>query len=80
MHLVRKQEARDQKERDKEKSKTDNTFACFAMDMEKILVTPSLNVGKLYYTQRLKTFNFTVYNLSISEATTYMWHEGSGSV
>lgn len=49
------------------------------MDLEKILLTPSLKVGKLYYAQKLKTFNFTVYNLTTSEATNYMWHEGTGS-
>lgn len=79
LHLIRKQEARDHKKDDKERSKENNSFACYTMDMEKILVTPSLNVGKLYYAQKLKTFNFTVYNLATSEATNYMWHEGVGS-
>ncbi|KAK5647974.1 hypothetical protein RI129_002866 [Pyrocoelia pectoralis] len=49
------------------------------MDMEKILVTPSLQIGKLYYTQKLKTFNFTVFNLGTSEVNNFMWHEGVGT-
>lgn len=78
-HIKRKQESRDHKQSDKERSKTDSTFVCYTMDMEKILITPSLNVGKLYYTQKLRTYNFTVYDLSNSEATNYMWHEGTGA-
>lgn len=79
LHLIRKQEARDHKRDDKERSKVNNSFASYTMDMEKVLVTPSLNVGKLYYAQKLKTYNFTVYNLATSEATNYMWHEGVGT-
>ncbi|CAG9765767.1 unnamed protein product [Ceutorhynchus assimilis] len=79
LHLIRKQEARDHKKDDKERSKVNNSFASYTMDMEKVLVTPSLNVGKLYYAQKLKTYNFTVYNLATSEATNYIWHEGVGT-
>lgn len=78
LHLARKEEAREHKQLDKDRGKEDNTFAVFAMDMEKVLVTPSINVGKLYYLQKLKTYNFTIYNLSNKSAANYMWHEGVG--
>ncbi|KAF2885173.1 hypothetical protein ILUMI_20999 [Ignelater luminosus] len=73
LHLLRKQESSY-----KERAKLNSDIACFTMDMEKILITPFLKVGKLYYSQKLKTFNFTIYNLANSEAVNYMWHEGIG--
>lgn len=78
-HLARKIEAREAKQIDKNRAKVDKSFVCFAVDMEKILLTPSLQVGKLYYTQKLKTFNFTVYNLGTAQADNFMWHEGIGT-
>ncbi|XP_050311108.1 uncharacterized protein LOC126746777 [Anthonomus grandis grandis] len=78
-HLARKTEAREAKQIDKNRAKLDKSFLCFAVDMEKILLTPSLQVGKLYYTQKLKTFNFTVYNLGTAQAENFMWHEGVGT-
>lgn len=78
-HFARKIEAREAKQVDKNRAKLDKSFVCFAVDMEKILLTPSLQVGKLYYTQKLKTFNFTVYNLATAQADNFMWHEGVGT-
>ncbi|KAJ8969912.1 hypothetical protein NQ314_001529 [Rhamnusium bicolor] len=78
-HLAREIEAREAKQVDKNRAKLDKSFICFAVNMEKILLTPSLQVGKLYYTQKLKTFNFTVYNLEIAQADNFMWHEGVGT-
>ncbi|VEN55188.1 unnamed protein product, partial [Callosobruchus maculatus] len=78
-HLARKVEAREAKKVDKDRAKLDESFMCFAVDMEKILLTPSLKVGKLYYKQKLKTFNFTVYNLANAQADNFMWHEAVGT-
>lgn len=51
------------------------------MDLEKIPLTPSLQVRQLYYLKKLKTYNFTLYYMSLESqmATNYMWHEGTGS-
>ncbi|CAG9832385.1 unnamed protein product [Diabrotica balteata] len=49
------------------------------MDMEKLLLTPQLEVGQLYYKRKLKTYNFTVYNLKTTVAINYMWHKLNGT-
>uniref|UniRef100_A0A6P7GSZ8 Uncharacterized protein LOC114346386 n=1 Tax=Diabrotica virgifera virgifera TaxID=50390 RepID=A0A6P7GSZ8_DIAVI len=78
VHLARKEEAREHKKVDKDHAKCDTNFSCFTMDLEKILLTPSLQVGQLYFKKKLKTYNFTIYDLAAGQATNYMWHEGDG--
>lgn len=79
LHIIRKQEARDHKLNDKEKAKIDIGFRSYTMDMEKILLSPQLEVGQLYYKRKLKTYNFTVYQLADRTAINYMWHETDGN-
>lgn len=50
------------------------------MDLEKILLTPSLQVGQFYYLKKTKNLQFyPVRSGYIGQATNYMWHEGTGS-
>lgn len=79
LHLIRKTEAREQKKEDKARAKTDPTFCAYTMDLEKILLTPQLEIGQLYYKRKLKTYNFTIYDLGKGTAINYMWHETNGT-
>ncbi|GLV37559.1 hypothetical protein CBL_20371 [Carabus blaptoides fortunei] len=79
LHILRKQEAREHKKEDKERARNNLTFRAYTMDLEKILLTPQLGIGQLYYKKKLKTYNFTVYNLADSSVTNYMWHETDGT-
>lgn len=55
-----------------ERAKVDPTFRVYTMDnMEKILLTPQLQVGQLYYKRKLKTYNFIIFNLGTGVATNY---------
>ncbi|GLV33245.1 hypothetical protein CBL_08413 [Carabus blaptoides fortunei] len=79
LHILRKQDAREHKKEDKERARNNITFRAYTMDLEKILLTPQLGIGQLYYKKKLKTYNFTVYNLADSSVTNYMWHETDGT-
>jgi len=78
-HMRRKDQARAQKEADKNLAKTDCKIKAAAFDMEKVLVTPSLEVSRLYYMRKLSTYNFTVFDLATKNAACFMWHEGQGT-
>lgn len=79
LHIVRKIEAREQKAADKVRAKQDPKFSVFTMDMEKILLSPHVLVGQLYYKKKLKMYNFTIFNLKNKIAKNYMWHEAHGT-
>lgn len=78
LRIVRKNEAREHKVCDKNRTKVDPGFVSFAMDLKKILLAPTLQAGQVYYKRKLKNYNFTVYNLGDS-ATNYMWHGSKGA-
>lgn len=79
LHILRKEEARDHKKEDKEKARNDTSFRSYTMDLEKILLTPQLGIGQLYYKKKLKTYNFTVYTLADGTVSNFMWHETDGT-
>lgn len=62
--LIEKMEAREAKQDNQNRADNSIWFCCGYK--KKI---------KLYYTQKLKTFNFTVQNLANAQADNFMWHE-----
>lgn len=75
---MRKDEARAQKEADKNDS--DEKTAVFTMDMQAVLLSPSLNASALYYRFILKIHNFSIYNLKNNEGYCYLWDESEGGL
>lgn len=75
---MRKDEARAQKEADKKDS--DEKTAVFTMDMQAVLLSPSLNASALYYRTKLKIHNFSIYNLKDKEGYCYLWDESEGGL
>lgn len=48
--------------------------------MKKILLTPQLGIGQLYYKNNIwKTYNLTVYTLSDGTVSNFMCHETDGT-
>ncbi|CAG4985226.1 unnamed protein product [Parnassius apollo] len=74
-HVAKKEEARDEKVKDKETEKH-----VFAMDQQAILLCPKSNVSSLYYKMKLKVHNFCMYNLKTKEAYCFLWNETEGGV
>lgn len=74
-HLERKQNAREQKAKDKMRSLTDKNIQVINFDLQKVLVTPKLFVSDAYYSRKLATYNFTTYDLSSRNVDCYVWDE-----
>lgn len=75
-HVLKKDEARDEKQKDKES--LDNIV--FTMDLQSILLCPQSNVSALYYKTKLIIHNFTIFNLHSKDGYCFVWHEGEGEL
>ena len=61
LHIKLKDEARDEKTKDKEAA-NDNIYV-WTMDMQAVLLCPKSKASSLYYKTKLQVHNFTLYNL-----------------
>ncbi|VEN62189.1 unnamed protein product [Callosobruchus maculatus] len=75
VHLEKKNLAREEKSRDKEKEKW-----IFTMDLQSVLMCPLSKASKMYYKSKLVLHNFTIFNLKNSDGFCYLWHEGQGGM
>lgn len=77
-HIKKKDEARSQKHDDKVNS--DERTAVYTMDMQAVLLSPSLKASALYYKTKLKVHNYTFYDLKTNDAFCYVWNESEGGL
>jgi len=77
-HVARKNEAREEKERDKSLGKQDNSVHAITMDLQSALTTPCGNVSALYYAHKLSVYNFTIYNQASGQGYCMLWNETQG--
>ena len=50
------------------------------MDLQSVLLSPRIAALAVYYKQKLKLHNFTIYRLNDGKVDLYVWHEGEGGV
>ena len=50
------------------------------MDVQAVLLSPSLNASALYYKTKLTVHNFTLYDLRSHDVKCYVWHEGEAGL
>lgn len=74
-HRKKKDEARSEKEKDKE-----SLNQVFTMDLQSVLLCPQSNVSALYYKTKLILHNFTIFNLHTKDGYCFLWHEGEGEL
>ena len=80
-HMKKKESARKEKENEKKlASNPVNEVTVVCMDVQRVLLAPSMNASALYYKTKLATHNFTFYNLATREVQCYMWYEGEGGL
>jgi len=72
-HQRRKEQARTQKNADKERAKAYPHIVVADFDLEKVLPTPCSKVTNLRYKRKLPTYNFTVFDLASKNCVCYMW-------
>lgn len=78
LHQMKKQEARTEKDQDKNSSSDD--FKVFTMDMQAVLLSPKSNVSALYYKTKLAVHNFTLFDLKTKDGFCFLWHESEGGL
>ncbi|KAL4705163.1 hypothetical protein ACJJTC_007909 [Scirpophaga incertulas] len=74
-HIERKNEARIEKENDKNSEEH-----VFTMDTQAVLLAPKSNVSSLYYKTKLCTHNFCIFNLRNKDGFCYLWNETEGGL
>ncbi|CAG5054524.1 unnamed protein product [Parnassius apollo] len=74
-HIDRKNEARIEKENDKNSEEL-----VFTMDTQAVLLAPKSNVSSLYYKTKLCTHNFCLLNLRNKDGFSYLWNETEGGL
>ena len=77
-HIDRKERAREEKCRDSERAKQDNTYYVATFDLESVLYTPCSLVSTLYYLRKLSVYNLTIYAHGDAKGSCYMWDESQG--
>lgn len=78
MHRKLKSEVRRLMKEDKQKALNDSTICCGNFDLQKILTTPKSDVSVLYYMSKLCVWNFTIYDMGISQGYSFLWNETIG--
>lgn len=79
-HINRKDSARAEKAKDKEEAKQGTGTFVATMDVQAVLLAPSLLASAVYYRTKLACHNFTVYDLGTSNVVCYFWHEAEGNL
>ncbi|KAJ4449878.1 hypothetical protein ANN_01284 [Periplaneta americana] len=71
------EEARAEKKKDKDND--DVSTVVLTMDMQAVLLAPSLKASALYYKTKLKVHNFTIYDINTAEGHCFLWDESEGA-
>jgi len=74
-HISNKEEARNQKNKDKAQSMDNKAHVTACYDLQKVLPLPKGEVSLFYYARKLACFNFTIFNLENRDGHCYMWNE-----
>lgn len=77
-HMGNKVNAREKKEKEKQKAKTNKQYYAATFDLQAILTTPCSLIGELYYTLKLCCFYLSFYSLGDGHGFCHMWDETQG--
>lgn len=75
LHIIRKDEARLEKDRDKK-----NERLVFTLDLQAVLLAPKSKVSSFYYKTKLSVHNLCFYNLNNKDGFCYIWSEPEGGL
>lgn len=62
-----------EKQEDKPRSTENVMIKTINFDLQKVLVTPKAQVNDLYYSRKLATYNFTIFDVITKETVCNMW-------
>lgn len=75
LHVLKKNEAREEKKRD---SLTEPYV--FTVDLQAVLMAPKSNISSLYYKTKLCVHNLCFFNLQSKDGYCYVWNETEGGI
>lgn len=78
-HILSKDRARIEKQTDKIEALNKNCHL-ITMDLQAVQLCPRMYASALYYKQKLRVHNFTMYNLETHQSTNFWWHECEGKL
>lgn len=55
------------------------SIMCASLDMQKVLSTPRSQISKMYYSRKLSTYNFTIFDMVSKEGICNVWNETTGN-
>ncbi|XP_046673056.1 uncharacterized protein LOC124362522 isoform X1 [Homalodisca vitripennis] len=79
MHIKLKEEAREEKDKDKKEAK-ENKCIVYSSDVQAVKLCPFLNASALYYKTKLNIHNFTMYNLASKDVQCFWFDETSAEL
>ena len=80
-HRIDKEIAQEEKARDKaEATQSNGDKVVLTMDLQSVLLSPSLKASALYYRTKLCVHNFTIFNCVTKDVVCYVWHEAEGGL
>ena len=78
-HIMRKEMAREEKERDKKRAEKDRTFAAIIGDLEQVSPCPKATAQEFFYVSKVSCYNYSIYNLGTKDGTCYRWDESKSN-
>lgn len=79
-HIKKKDMARSEKVRDKERARQLDDVHVFTQDLQAVKLCPQLQASALYFKTKLCVHNFTMYNLANKEVTCYWFDESNAGL
>ncbi|KAE8740337.1 hypothetical protein FOCC_FOCC014154 [Frankliniella occidentalis] len=77
-HLQNKELAQKEKNAHKEEALRNDSFKSFSFDLQSVLYTPCSEVSSFYYSRKLNSYNFTIYDQATRDGVCYFWDETEG--
>lgn len=78
MHIIRKNECNEAKEKDKVRSQNDVSFVTANFDLQSVLQLPYSAVSEFYYARKICVYNLTIYEGFGKNAYCFCWNELNG--
>ncbi|XP_071147129.1 uncharacterized protein [Mytilus edulis] len=79
-HIVKKEAARAEKNKDKEAALTKDDMKVISLDLQALLMCPLLKASAMYYKTKLSCHNFTIFDMKTKDVICYFWTEVEGDL
>jgi len=79
-HMSEKKRAEREHAMDKSLALEQEDLVMICMDLQGVLLAPSINSSCSYFKTKLSVHNFTIFNVASRDAMCYVWHEAQGGL